>query len=177
MRIRRLLASAVMLLAGFDASVSSVPAMTDVGAEPEAVRLADLPGSHELANMKIWNRVVEMGGLEGFSERALTMFVPSDAAFESLSPEELTKLLGPDQRDQRRAFLARSAAETRISPTQVAGKRLTIATLDGKPLTIDATAGEVVVGDAEAIAVLVLHDGRVIFVLDQASIKGVDLAD
>ena len=38
--------------------------------------------------------------------------------------------------------------------------------LDGGLVTIDATRGETQVGDAEAIALQTLDDGRVIFVLD-----------
>jgi hypothetical protein len=172
MRIRALLASAVIAATGLGAFAPIAVAMTDDGEETEAVRLADLPGSDDLPNTQIWKQIVELGGLEGFNQRALTIFVPSDAAFESLPADALSKLLELDQRDRRRAFLAGSATDTRISVRELAGKRVLIRTLDGRSVTIDATGEELVVGHAEAIDVRSLHDGRVIFVLDEASIEG-----
>ena len=96
--------------------------------------------------------------------------MPSDAAFESLPPEELQALAVA-------AISATSAAPSwrarrprqRIAPNDLAGKRISVTTLDGRPLVIDATGEEVMVGDAEALDVRTLPDGRVLFVLDHAA--------
>jgi len=82
--------------------------------------------------------------------------------------DELKALLSPGQSDARRAFLAGGTTDSRITPEEIAGKRVSIITLDGRPLTIDATGEELLVGDAEALDVRRLPDGKVIYVLDHA---------
>ena len=74
----------------------------------------------------------------------------------------------PGNNDLRRAFLARGATDSRVSPEEIAGKRISIVTLDGRPLIIDATGEELMVGDSEALDVRRTPDGKVIYVLDHA---------
>ncbi len=129
-----------------------------------SVRIADT--TIGTGGIQTWIKLTELNG-RGESERpAQTLFVPSDAAFKSLPPEDLAALL--DQPDKRRAFLAGSATEARILPNELAGRRISVTTLDGRPLVIDGTGEELMVGDSEALDVRVLPDGRVVFVLDHA---------
>jgi uncharacterized surface protein with fasciclin (FAS1) repeats len=132
----------------------------------EAARVADVTSGD--GGIQTWTRMMELGGLENFGKSPQTMFVPSDDAFEALPTDELKALLSPGQSDQRRAFLARGATDSRLTPEGIAGKRVSIITLDGRPLTIDATGEELMVGDSEALDVRRLPDGKVIFVLDHA---------
>jgi hypothetical protein len=120
--------------------------------------------------IQTWIRLTELADASGAERAAQTLFVPSDAAFKSLPASELAALL--DQPDKRRAFLAASASATRVTPNELAGRRLVVQTLDGRPLVIDATGEELMVGDAEALDVRQLPDGRVVFVLDHALSKG-----
>jgi uncharacterized surface protein with fasciclin (FAS1) repeats len=132
----------------------------------EAIRVADVATG--TSGIQTWTRMMELGGLENFGKAPQTMFVPSDDAFQSLSSDELKALLSPDRSDERRAFLARGSTDSRLAPEEIAGKRVSIITLDGRPLTIDATGEELLVGDAEALDVRRLPDGKVIYVLDHA---------
>ena len=70
--------------------------------------------------------------------------------------------------DERRAFLARGSTDSHLTPEEIAGKRISVITLDGRPLTIDATGEELMVGDAEALDVRRLPDGKMLYVLDHA---------
>lgn len=167
MRISYFIAAACTLILGAGAAEHHPQAMTfDTGTPLQASRTADVVPS--AGGIETWTRIVELGGLEDFGKPAQTLFVPSDAAFSSLPASELSELLAPERREVRRAFLARAATESRISPESIAGKRISIVTLDGRSLTIDATGGELMVGDAEALDVRQLPDGRVIYILDHA---------
>lgn len=138
----------------------------NAGTTPQAMRVADITTG--AGGIQTWTRIMELGGLEDFGKPAQTLFVPSDEAFSTIPQSELSELLAPGQRDRRRAFLAGAATDSLLSPQEIAGKRLTVTTLDGRPLTIDATGSELMIGDAEALDVRRLPDGRMIFVLDHA---------
>lgn len=170
MRILHLLTAACALLLGAAALDYEAGAMTDDKvASHQVTGVADTPAPASIDGIRIWTQIMELGRREGFSSPALTLFVPSDDAFMT-APGELSKLLAPGQRDLRRAFLARAATDALILPQKIAGRRVSITTLDGRALTIDATGGELMVGDSEAIDVKTLPNGHVVYVLDQPSV-------
>jgi hypothetical protein len=167
MRISLFIAAASLMIAGAGAIQHGSDAMTmSNGTQPQVVRVADITGG--TGGIQTWTRMMELGGLDTFGKTPQTLFVPSDAAFRSIPTSEIRELMIPGSNDLRRAFLARGATDSRLTPEQIAGKRISVTTLDGRPLTIDATGEELMVGDAEALDVRKLPDGRVMFVLDHA---------
>ena len=168
MRISMLITATCLLIVGAGVVVErhSQAMSMNISMQPEVTRVADVvPGT---GGIQTWTRMMELGGLENFGKAPQTLFVPSDAAFETLPTDELKELLSPGTSDRRRAFLARGATDSLLTPEDIAGKRVSITTLDGRPLTIDATGEELLVGDAEALDVRRLPDGKVIYVLDHA---------
>jgi len=143
------------------AATPSAPAAASV--DPE---LASVQG------IQAWVRVLSMSGADDPVRRAPTLFVPSDGAMRLLPDGMIDELLRPSGGALRRAFLARSATDIRLSAQDIAGKRIQLSTLDGRPLVIDATEGEVIVGDAEAIEIRELPDGRTLFILDDRISEG-----
>ena len=173
MRISLFITAACLLIVGAGAVVGArSQAMTmNIGTEAanrvaDTTRVADVTSGN--GGIQTWTRMMELGGLENYGKAPQTMFVPSDDAFKTLPADEMKALLSPGRSDERRAFLARGSTESRLTPEEIAGKRVSIITLDGRPLTIDATGEELLVGDAEALDIRHLPDGKVIFVLDHA---------
>ena len=168
MRISKLIIASCLLIAGAGVIVEErTQAMTlNTGTQSEVTRVADITSS--TGGIQTWTRMMALGGLEDFGKSPQTLFVPSDAAFTSIPTEEMKELMEPGNNDLRRAFLARGATDSRVSPQEIAGRRISVTTLDGRPLTIDATGEELMVGDAEALDVRKLPDGRMMFVLDHA---------
>lgn len=153
-------------IAGISAGTSQA-LIIDPQAQIPAVRVADT--TLGTGGIQTWIRLTELDGRGEAEMPAQTLFVPSDAAFESLPPEDLAALL--DHPDRRRAFLAASATAQRITVDDLAGRRISVTTLDGRPLVIDGTGEELMVGDAEALDVRMLPNGRVVFVLDTSIAK------
>lgn len=166
MRILTLISTICLLIVGASVAIEHHShAMTmDVGTRPAAMRVADVTSG--TGGIQTWTRMMELGGLENFGRAPQTLFVPSDAAFDALPGDEVKELLSPGTSNRRRAFLARGATDWRLVPKDIAGKRISITTLDGRPLIIDATGEELLVGDAEALDVRRLPDGTLIYVLD-----------
>jgi hypothetical protein len=130
---------------------------------------------HELAavqGIQGWARILSLSADDDPVRRAPTLFVPSDSALRALPDGMVDELVHPSGRALRRAFLARSATEMRIELKDIAGRRVQLATLDGRPLVIDATGGDIQVGDAEAIEIRTLPDGRSLFILDHVVTEG-----
>jgi Secreted and surface protein containing fasciclin-like repeats len=134
--------------------------------EASAVSLSQGPASEATqSGLTTWAYLLALNAGSAV-KHARTLFIPSDDAFRHLPGETLTILLNAESRNERERLLERGASAEPVSINEIAGRRVQLKTLDGGLLTIDATSGEIHVGDAEAIAVQTLDDGRVIFVLD-----------
>lgn len=164
MRMSLLISAIAVVIVATDIAIEDhTKAMTlDIGTAPQVTRAADISTD----GIRTWTRMMELGGLDAFGKSPQTLFVPADEAFDSIPTDEVKELLSPGRSELRRAFLARGATDSRLTPQQIAGKRISVMTLDGRPLTIDATGEELMVGDSEALDVRTLPDGRVIYVLD-----------
>jgi hypothetical protein len=150
---------------------------------------ADSPGAtapaaaavdRELASVRgiqAWAHILALSDVDDPVRRAPTLFVLSDGAMRALPDGMAQELVDPEARELRRAFLARGAADLRIDLKQIAGRRFQLSTLDGRLLVIDATGGEIHVGDAEAIEIRALPDGRALFILDDRITQGSVEAD
>jgi len=167
MRTSIVISAICLLIVAAGAAWQRTQAMTfDTGTAPQVMRVADVVEGAE--GIQTWTHIMELGGIEDLGKSPQTLFVPSDAAFTSIPVDELKELLSPDGRDLRRAFLARGATDSRLAPNEIAGRRISVTTLDGRPLTIDATGEELMVGDAEVLDVRALPNGRTMYVLDHA---------
>lgn len=99
------------------------------------------------------------------SEGPFTVFAPTNAAFEALPAGTVETLLQPENRDQLVRILTYHVVPGNVTSDQLAGQRLSVATVEGSQVDIDGRAG-VKVGNATVTTADVLASNGVIHVID-----------
>ena len=94
-----------------------------------------------------------------------TVFAPTDAAFAALPEGTVENLLKPENKDQLTAILLYHVVEGKTMSKTLAGKTLSVATLNGAEVAIDGTNG-VTVGGANVTTADVKASNGVIHVID-----------
>jgi uncharacterized surface protein with fasciclin (FAS1) repeats len=94
-----------------------------------------------------------------------TVFAPTNAAFAALPAGTVDNLLLPENRDQLTAILTYHVVPGNVTSDQLAGQRLTVATVNGETVHIDGTDG-VTVNDANVITADIEASNGVIHVID-----------
>ncbi|MFN3960983.1 MAG: fasciclin domain-containing protein [Parvularculaceae bacterium] len=94
-----------------------------------------------------------------------TVFAPTDAAFAALPAGTVETLLKPENKDKLVAILTYHIVDGKTKSADLAGKKLSVTTLNGAPLAIDATNG-VKVGGAKVVTADVYASNGVIHVID-----------
>ncbi|MEK9660482.1 MAG: fasciclin domain-containing protein [Alphaproteobacteria bacterium] len=94
-----------------------------------------------------------------------TVFAPTDAAFAKLPAGTVETLLKPENRDQLVAVLTYHVVPGKVMSGDLAGKKLSAATVQGSDVDIDATSG-VMVDNAMVTAADIETDNGVIHVID-----------
>lgn len=94
-----------------------------------------------------------------------TVFAPNDEAFAKVPSETLNALLDPNQKSALAGVLTYHVIAGKVMSADIAGKALSVDTINGAPLEIDATNG-VMVGGAKVIAADIETSNGVIHVID-----------
>ncbi|MEM7524172.1 MAG: fasciclin domain-containing protein [Pseudomonadota bacterium] len=95
-----------------------------------------------------------------------TVFAPTDEAFDALPPGTVETLLKPENKDQLVAILTYHVVPGEVFSSDIAGKKLSVTTVQGGDIDVDATSG-VAVNDANVIAADVDASNGVIHVIDK----------
>ncbi|MEM7745842.1 MAG: fasciclin domain-containing protein [Pseudomonadota bacterium] len=95
-----------------------------------------------------------------------TVFAPTDDAFAALPAGTVDALLKPENRDQLVAILTYHVVPGKVMSADLAGKKLSPATVQGSTVDIDATGGGVTVDGANVVATDVDASNGVIHVID-----------
>ena len=95
-----------------------------------------------------------------------TVFAPTDEAFAALPAGTVENLLKPENKDQLVAVLTYHVVPGKVMSSDIAGKKLDVASVEGDTIAIDATDG-VKVDDATVIAADVETSNGVIHVIDK----------
>lgn len=94
-----------------------------------------------------------------------TVFAPTDAAFAKLPAGTVESLLMPENKDQLTAILTYHVVPGAVMSDQLAGKRMSVATVQGSSVDIDGTDGVTVDGAKVTTADIMASNG-VIHVID-----------
>ncbi|MEO0634839.1 MAG: fasciclin domain-containing protein [Pseudomonadota bacterium] len=94
-----------------------------------------------------------------------TVFAPTDEAFAKLPAGTVDSLLLPENKDQLVAILTYHVVPGQTLSTDLAGQRLSVATVNGANVHIDGRNG-VKVEDANVISADILASNGVIHVID-----------
>jgi uncharacterized surface protein with fasciclin (FAS1) repeats len=95
-----------------------------------------------------------------------TVFAPTDEAFAKLPAGTVEKLLQPENKAQLVAILTYHVVPGETMSSDIAGKKLEVATVEGEKVSIDATDGAVMVDNAKVVQADVKADNGVIHVID-----------
>lgn len=99
------------------------------------------------------------------SDGPFTVFAPTNAAFAKLPAGTVESLLQPENKDQLVAVLTYHVVPGAVTSDQLAGKRMSVATVQGSNVHIDARNG-VKVDNATVTAADVIATNGVIHVID-----------
>ncbi|MEL6838498.1 MAG: fasciclin domain-containing protein [Pseudomonadota bacterium] len=99
------------------------------------------------------------------SEGPFTVFAPTDEAFAKLPAGTVDNLLLPENKDQLTAILTYHVVPGAVTSDQLAGQRLSVATVNGEEVHIDGTNG-VMVDDATVTTADIIASNGVIHVID-----------
>ncbi|MBO6784116.1 MAG: fasciclin domain-containing protein [Alphaproteobacteria bacterium] len=94
-----------------------------------------------------------------------TVFAPTDAAFAKLPAGTVENLLKPENKDQLVAVLTYHVVPGKVMSSDIAGKKVSPATVQGTTVDIDATDG-VMIDGAKVVAADVEASNGVIHVID-----------
>lgn len=94
-----------------------------------------------------------------------TVFAPSDDAFAKLPAGTVEELVKPENKDQLVAILTYHVVPGAVLSKDIAGKTLSVTTVNGADVAVDATNG-VMVGGATVVTADIATTNGVIHVID-----------
>jgi uncharacterized surface protein with fasciclin (FAS1) repeats len=156
---RRFALKSAILAVGVAAIAACTPMMES---EPDIVDIAASNG-----NFNTLVAAVTAAGLVDTlkGDGPFTVFAPTDAAFAALPAGTVDSLLLPENKDQLIAILTYHVVPGAVTSDQLAGQRLSVATVNGADVHIDGRNG-VKVENATVTTADIIASNGVIHVID-----------
>ena len=156
MKLTKFLAAGIVV-AGTFASTLAANAANIVETAIEAGQFKTLVAAVQAADL--------VGALSG--PGPFTVFAQSDEAFAKLPQGTVETLLKPENRDRLIAVLTYHVVSGKVMAGDIAGKTLSVATLQGNDINVDAMSGGVMINDATVTATDIEASNGVIHVIDR----------
>jgi uncharacterized surface protein with fasciclin (FAS1) repeats len=155
-------------VAATSASPPAAPATTQIiTPNPSADIVANLKASGQFTTFL---KAADASGLTPLLQKpgALTVFVPTDAAFAALPADVLANLMKPGNSAQLQQVVAYHIVNTKLLPSQVIGHAATpVPSVVNKPITIDGSSTPIKVNDADVVQAGAPASNGVIYVIDK----------
>jgi len=150
---------AALSLAAFAAACA--PMMEDDGDD-----IVDIAASN--SDFSTLVAAVEAAGLVDTlkGDGPFTVFAPTNAAFAALPEGTVDSLLLPENQDQLASVLTYHVVPGAVTSDQLAGQRLSVATVQGSNVHIDGTGDGVTVEGANVVTADIIATNGVIHVID-----------
>lgn len=164
-------ASAQTSAAPAAASVKSVPATA--GAAPAAARVAAKGDIIETAKASgqftTFLKAVDATNLTQVlkTNKNLTVFAPTDAAFAAMPPGELDRLMQPANRAELQKLMTYHVINARVDSSKIKGARGPVTTVAGSPVQLDGSGAMLKVNDADIVQADVGPTNGIIHVVDK----------
>ncbi|OUS44671.1 beta-Ig-H3/Fasciclin [Ostreococcus tauri] len=112
--------------------------------------------------------LVEQAGLTGEldSDTKYTVFAPTNAAFEKLDPELVSKLKSGEANDKLTAILKAHVVEGETLSSDIANGEMNVATLAGSDVAVTKTDDSVMIDNATVVAADIQASNGVIHAVD-----------
>ncbi len=143
---------------------STVPASPHVVANGNLV--STLQGS---GHFTILLKAVDAAGLSDTLKSApnITLFAPTDEAFQALPPSQLAQLLAPKNAPILQKVLTYHLVNAKVDSSKIKGAKGPVATVENTKVVIDGSANVLKVNDADIIQSDVMATNGVIQVIDK----------
>jgi uncharacterized surface protein with fasciclin (FAS1) repeats len=96
----------------------------------------------------------------------LTVFAPTDAAFDKLPTGTVQKLLKPENRDALRQLITYHVVSARVSSGELMGKTMSTRTAAGSDVTINGTDGVMINNSARVIQADIMASNGIVHAID-----------
>lgn len=156
---RRFAMKSTIFAAGVAVAAACAPMMDK---EPDIVDVAASNGNFNTLVTAVTAAGL-MDTLKG--DGPFTVFAPTDAAFAALPEGTVETLLMPENIDQLAAILTYHVVPGAVTSDQLAGQRLSVATVNGEEVHIDGTDG-VTVENATVTTADIIASNGVIHAID-----------
>jgi hypothetical protein len=114
-------------------------------------------------------KAVDAAGLSDTLKSApnITLFAPTDEAFQALPPAELAQLLAPKNAPLLQKILTYHLVNAKVDSSKIKGAKGPVATVENNKVVIDGSTDDLKVNDADIIQSDVMASNGVIQVIDK----------
>ena len=173
--IRTLAVSLAVLMS----AATAVPAMAGSAAKPETMQVAAMKkdivdtavGAGSFTTLVA---AVQAAGLVDTlkGDGPFTVFAPTDEAFAKLPAGTVESLLKPENKDKLVQILTYHVVPGEVTSAALAGKQLSVATVEGSEVAVNGMGSGVTVDGANVVSADIMASNGVIHVIDTVILPG-----
>jgi len=149
-----------------EATTPAAPVAASPHVVPNGNLVSTLQGS---GHFTILLKAVDAAGLADTLKSApnITLFAPTDEAFQALPPAELTQLMAPKNAPLLQKILTYHLINAKVDSSKIKGAKGPVATVENTKLVIDGSTDQLKVNDADIIQSDVMATNGIIQVIDK----------